>query len=53
MDGYTAFGAARSDDGYKQTMTAPRRAAVVADLDVLGAAPAGMTAPGYADLLGK
>jgi glycerol-1-phosphate dehydrogenase [NAD(P)+] len=53
MDGYTAFGAAITKDGYKQTMTCPAPKAVVADLDVLVGAPAAMTASGYADLLGK
>ena len=53
MDGYTAFGAAITKDGYKQTMTCPAPRAVVADLDVLAGAPADMTASGYGDLLGK
>jgi glycerol-1-phosphate dehydrogenase [NAD(P)+] len=53
MDGYTAFGAALTRGGYKQTMTCPAPLALVADLDVLAAAPAGMTASGYGDLLGK
>ena len=53
MDGYTAFGAAITRDGYKQTMTCPAPRAVVADLEVLAGAPAAMTASGYGDLLGK
>jgi glycerol-1-phosphate dehydrogenase [NAD(P)+] len=53
MDGYAAFGAAITRAGYKQTMTCPAPRALVADLDVLAAAPAGMTASGYGDLLGK
>jgi glycerol-1-phosphate dehydrogenase [NAD(P)+] len=53
MDGYTAFGAAITKDGYKQTMTCPAPRAVVADLDVLTHAPAAMTSSGYGDLLGK
>jgi glycerol-1-phosphate dehydrogenase [NAD(P)+] len=53
MDGYTAFGAAITKGGYKQTMTCPAPRAVVADLDVLARAPADMTASGYGDLLGK
>ena len=53
MDGYTAFGAAITKDGYKQTMTCPAPRAVVADLDILAGAPADMTASGYGDLLGK
>src|SRR4051794_1702596 len=53
MDGYTAFGAAITKDGYKRTMECPAPRAVVADLDVLTGAPPPMTASGYADLLGK
>jgi glycerol-1-phosphate dehydrogenase [NAD(P)+] len=53
MDGYTAFGAAITKEGYKQTMTCPAPRLVVADLDVLTTAPADWTASGYADLLGK
>jgi glycerol-1-phosphate dehydrogenase [NAD(P)+] len=53
MDGYTAFGAAITKDGYKQTMTCPAPRAVVADLEVLAGAPSEMTASGYGDLLGK
>jgi glycerol-1-phosphate dehydrogenase [NAD(P)+] len=53
MDGYTAFGAAITRDGFKQTMACPAPRAVVADVDVLINAPAEMTAWGYADLLGK
>jgi glycerol-1-phosphate dehydrogenase [NAD(P)+] len=53
MDGYTAFGAAITRDGYKQTMTCPAPRAVLADLEVLAGAPSEMTASGYGDLLGK
>jgi len=53
MDGYSAFGAAITRDGYKQTMTCPAPRAVVADLAVLAGAPPAMTASGYGDLLGK
>jgi glycerol-1-phosphate dehydrogenase [NAD(P)+] len=53
MDGYTAFGAAITKQGYKQTMTCPAPRAVLADLDVLTRAPAPMTSAGYADLLAK
>ena len=53
MDGYTAFGASIAKDGYKQTMGCPAPRAVVADMEVLAAAPAAMTAAGYGDLLGK
>jgi glycerol-1-phosphate dehydrogenase [NAD(P)+] len=53
MDGYSAFGAAITRDGYKQTMTCPAPRAVVADLADLAGAPPAMTASGYGDLLGK
>jgi glycerol-1-phosphate dehydrogenase [NAD(P)+] len=53
MDGYTSFGAAITKDGYKQTLSCPAPRAVMADLDVLTAAPADMTQAGYADLLAK
>ncbi len=53
MDGYTAFGASITCQGAKQTFPCPAPVAVVADLDVICAAPAGMNAAGYADLLAK
>jgi glycerol-1-phosphate dehydrogenase [NAD(P)+] len=53
MDGYGAFGAAITRDGFKQTMACPAPRAVVADTDILAGAPPAMTASGYADLLGK
>jgi len=53
MDGYTAFGAAITKDGFKQTMTCPAPSALVGDLDILVAAPAQMRSTGYGDLLGK
>jgi len=54
MDGYAASGAALLDeDGFKRTLACPPPVAVLADLDVLGAAPARMTAWGYGDLAGK
>ena len=53
MDGYTAFGAAITKDGYKQTMACPAPRAVLADTQILTKAPPEMTAAGYADLLGK
>jgi glycerol-1-phosphate dehydrogenase [NAD(P)+] len=53
MDGYTAFGAAITKDGFKQTMACPAPRALLADLDVLAGAPAQMNATGYGDLLGK
>lgn len=53
MDGYTAYGASITYRGSKQTFDCPAPRAVVADLDVIAAAPAGMNASGYADLLAK
>lgn len=53
MDGYTAFGASITRNGSKQTFECPAARAVVADLDVVGAAPDGMNASGYADLVAK
>jgi glycerol-1-phosphate dehydrogenase [NAD(P)+] len=53
MDGYTAFGAAITKDGFKQTMSCPAPRALIADLDVLAQAPWAMNATGYGDLLGK
>lgn len=53
VDGYTAFGAAITRDGFKQTMSCPAPRAVVADLDILVTAPAQMSSAGYGDLLGK
>ena len=53
MDGYTAFGASITINGSKQTFECPAPRAVVADLDVIAAAPPKMTASGYADLLAK
>ncbi|QCR19882.1 sn-glycerol-1-phosphate dehydrogenase [Agrococcus sp. SGAir0287] len=53
MDGYAAFGASIVRDGYKQTIACPAPIAVVADLDVLAAAPARMLASGVGDLVEK
>ena len=53
VDGYTSFGASITKDGFKQTLTCPAPRVVLADLDVLTAAPTIMTASGYGDLLGK
>lgn len=53
MDGYTAFGASITFEGSKQTFDCPAAQAVIADLDVIGAAPEGMNASGYADLVAK
>jgi glycerol-1-phosphate dehydrogenase [NAD(P)+] len=53
MDGYTAFGASITHLGRKQTFACPAPAVVVADLDVIAAAPRELNAAGYADLLAK
>ncbi|OAM89992.1 sn-glycerol-1-phosphate dehydrogenase [Termitidicoccus mucosus] len=53
MDGYTAFGASITRKGSKQTFMCPAPFAVVADMDVIPAAPQPLTASGYADLLAK
>jgi glycerol-1-phosphate dehydrogenase [NAD(P)+] len=53
MDGYTAFGAAITRNAFKQVFGCPAPRAVLADLDVLAAAPPAMAAWGYGDLLGK
>jgi glycerol-1-phosphate dehydrogenase [NAD(P)+] len=53
MDGYTAFGSSITYRGSKQTFDCPAPRAVVADLDVIRAAPPKMNAAGYADLLAK
>jgi glycerol-1-phosphate dehydrogenase [NAD(P)+] len=53
MDGYTAFGASITHQGAKQTFLCPAPTAVVADLNVICAAPGLMNSWGYADLLAK
>ncbi len=53
MDGYTAYGASITYQGSKQTFDCPAPLAVLADLNVIGAAPAEMSGWGYADLSAK
>lgn len=53
MDGYTAYGASISQEGFKQTFFCPAPQAVVVDLEVIAAAPAELNAAGYGDLLAK
>ena len=53
MDGYTSAGAPLSDKGFKKTIQCKPARAVLADLDVLCAAPVEMTGWGYGDLAGK
>jgi glycerol-1-phosphate dehydrogenase [NAD(P)+] len=53
VDGYSAYGASISVNGFKQTIECAAPLVIVADIQVLQNAPAEMTAAGYADLLGK
>lgn len=53
MDGYCSFGASLVYNGYKTTMPCSPPAAVVADTNILKAAPYEMTASGYGDLYAK
>lgn len=53
MDGYTAFGASITQTGSKQTFFCPAPRAVVADLEIIRAAPGDMNSWGYTDLVAK
>lgn len=53
MDGYSASGASLLDGGFKRTLACPPPEAIVADLDVIAAAPQKMAGWGYGDLAGK
>lgn len=53
MDGYTSAGAPLSDRGFKKTIPCRPARVLLADLDVIAAAPAMMTGWGYGDLAGK
>ena len=53
VDGYSSFGASISYEGLKQTFECPAPVAILADIDVIAAAPKEMTAAGYADLAAK
>lgn len=53
MDGYAAFGAAISKEGFKITRTCPAPVGIVADMAIMSSAPQRMTANGYADLIEK
>lgn len=53
MDGYSASGASLLDGGFKRTLPCPPPEAIVADLDVIAAAPQRMAGWGYGDLAGK
>ncbi|MDW3223151.1 MAG: iron-containing alcohol dehydrogenase [Paracoccaceae bacterium] len=53
MDGYTSAGAPLAKNGFKVTIPVRAPIALIADLDVIAAAPPEMTGWGYADLAGK
>jgi glycerol-1-phosphate dehydrogenase [NAD(P)+] len=53
MDGYTSAGAPLSEKGFKKTIACRPARVLVADLDVICAAPPEMTGWGYGDLAGK
>lgn len=53
MDGYTSAGAPLSEKGFKKTIPCRPAKVLLADLDVIAAAPAEMTGWGYGDLAGK
>lgn len=53
MDGYTAFGASITQNGSKQTFFCPAPRAVIADLEIIRAAPDDMNSWGYTDLVAK
>jgi glycerol-1-phosphate dehydrogenase [NAD(P)+] len=53
VDGYSSFGAAISQDGFKKTLECPAPWVILADIEILRDAPAEMTAAGYADLVSK
>ncbi|MFK7881397.1 sn-glycerol-1-phosphate dehydrogenase [Roseobacter sp.] len=53
MDGYTSAGAPLTENGFKVTIPTRAPVAMLADLDVIAAAPAEMNAWGYGDLAGK
>jgi glycerol-1-phosphate dehydrogenase [NAD(P)+] len=53
VDGYASFGASISVDGFKITRDCAAPAAIVADIGVMAAAPARLTATGYGDLIEK
>lgn len=53
MDGYTAYGASITKDGNKQTFECPAPLGMVLDPSISAAAPARLSASGYADLIAK
>jgi glycerol-1-phosphate dehydrogenase [NAD(P)+] len=53
MDGYTSAGAPLAERGFKKTIGCVPARALLADLDVIAAAPPEMIGWGYGDLAGK
>lgn len=53
MDGYTSAGAPLAENGFKVTIPTRAPIALLADLDIIAAAPAEMNGWGYGDLAGK
>ncbi len=53
MDGYASYGASITKDGFKQTLTCPAPAAMIADVDIMAKAPQRLTATGFGDLIEK
>ena len=53
MDGYTASGASVTYEGIKQTFACPAPRAAVLDPAVSAAAPEGLSASGYGDMIAK
>lgn len=53
MDGYTAYGASVTYKGNKQTFTCPAPLGMIMDPSIAAAAPDGLSASGYADMIAK
>lgn len=53
MDGYAAFGASLTENGFKHTLSCRAPQALVADLPTMAAAPKRCTATGLGDLIEK
>ena len=53
MDGYTAYGASITFEGNKQTFDCKAPLGVIIEPEISAAAPTGMAASGYADLIAK
>ncbi|MFK5255621.1 sn-glycerol-1-phosphate dehydrogenase [Propionibacterium freudenreichii] len=53
MDGYAAFGASITENGFKHTMSCRAPQGLVADLGIMAAAPQRCTATGLGDLIEK